>query len=296
MKIFLTGATGFIGSALVSELIGVGHRVLGLARSEQAAKQLVKAGAEVYPGHLEDVESLRLGATYCDGVIHCAYDHDFSKMEENSRKEAAAITALGMGLSGSQRPLVITSVSAMGSSTPGDVASEDHYDPDTRNPRKATENAGAALSARGLNVSVVRLAQVHNTHKQGFVSRLVDVAREKGVSGYVDSGEASWAAVHLDDAVRLFRLAIEKQSPGSRYNGVAEEGIPLREIAHAIGETLDIPTVPLTQEEAQSHFGWLTMFATMDMKASSAATRARLGWQPAGPGLLDDLKHLRSAS
>ncbi|WP_213990035.1 SDR family oxidoreductase [Sodalis sp. dw_96] len=290
MKIFLTGATGFIGTALVPELINAGHQVLGLARSDAGAKRLVAAGAEVHRGSLEDLNSLRLGAAGSDGVIHCAYDHDFSKFEESGKKESRAIEALGTALIGTARPLVITSVTAMGAAAPGQIATEDFYIPNHPIPRTPTENAGAAVADRGVNVSVVRLPQIHNKVKQGLITQLIGLARDKGVSAYIGEGVNRWPAAHLLDVARLYRLAFEKHEPGSRYNAVAEEGIPLRQIAEAIGKILQIPVVSLSVEEAKSHFGWLAMFAGMDMPASSLLTRQRLGWHPTGPGLLSDLE------
>lgn len=293
MNIFLTGATGFIGSALVPELVTAGHRVLGLTRSDAGAKSVAAAGAEVHRGSLEDLQSLRLGAAKSDAVVHCAYDHDFSKLEENSRKEAQVIDALGTELAGTDRPLVITSVTALGAAAPGQIAIEDYYDPNHPNPRRSTENAGAAVADRGVNVSVVRLAQVHSPVKLGFVSQLVRVAREKGISAYIGDGINRWPAVHLLDVARLYRLALEKHVAGSRYNAVAEEGIPLRQIAEVIGKVLNIRVVSLSPEEAGSHFGWLAMFAGMDMPASSQRTQQRLGWHPTGPGLFSDLGQLQ---
>ncbi|TCL06809.1 SDR family oxidoreductase [Sodalis ligni] len=290
MKIFLTGATGFIGTALVPELINAGHQVLGLARSDDGAKRLIAAGAKVHRGSLEHPSSLRLGAAGSDGVIHCAYDHDFSTFEESGKKESRAIDALGSALIGTDRPLIITSVTAMGAAAPGRIATEDYYIPNHPIPRTPTENAGAAVADRGVNVSVVRLPQVHNKVKQGLISQLIGLARDKGVSAYVEEGVNRWPAVHLLDVARLYRLAFEKHEPSSRYNAVAEEGIPLRQIAEAIGKLLQIPVVSIRMEEAQSHFGWLAMFAGMDMPASSQLTRQRLGWHPTGPGLLSDLE------
>jgi nucleoside-diphosphate-sugar epimerase len=293
MKVFLTGASGFIGSALVPELIHAGHQVVGLARSDAAAVSLAAAGAEVHRGTLEDLSSLRTGAARSDAVIHCAYDHDFSRFEEITRKEAQVIEALGSELIGSSRPLIITSVTGMGAAAPGQLATEDHYDPRQPHPRQSTESAGAAVADRGVNVSVVRLSQVHNTVKQGFVSQLIGVAREKGVSAYIGDGANRWPAVHVLDTARLYRLALERQKPGSRYNAVAEEGIALRQIAEAMGKRLNMPVVSLSPDEARTHFGWLTMFAAMDMPASSENTRRSLAWHPTGPGLLHDLEHLQ---
>lgn len=290
MKVFLTGATGFVGSALVFELIHAGHKVIGLTRSDAGAKTLSAAGAQVHRGSLEDLNSLLQGASQSDGVIHCAYNNDLSNPEENDRNEAEAIEALASGLEGSRRPLIITSVAGMGAAAPGQLATEDFYDPNTPNPRKATEKAGAAAADRGVNVAVVRLAQVHNTVKQGFVSATTKVAREKGISAYIGDGTNRWPAVHVLDAARLYRLALQKHEPGARYHAVDEEGIPLRQIAEVIGAGLNVPVVSLSREEAKSHFGWLVMFVGMDMPASSSRTQQSVRWHPSGPGMIHDLE------
>jgi nucleoside-diphosphate-sugar epimerase len=294
MKVFLTGATGFIGSAIIPELIEAGHQVLGLTRSDAGAESLIAAGADVHPGSLEDLESLRSGAAKSDCVIHCAFDHDFSNLKAISEKEDRAISALGTELVGSDRPLVITSVAAMGIAAPGQLATENHFDPNHPSPRKTTENAGAAVQDRGVSVSVVRLPQVHNTVKQGFVSFLIRVAREKGVSAYIGDGLNRWAAAHVLDVAHLYRLVLEKHEAGSRYNAVAEEGIPLRQIAEVIGKGLRIPVVSLSPEETLPHFGSVGgMFVGADMSASSQQTRQRLGWHPTGPGLIEDLEQMQ---
>jgi len=299
MRVFLTGATGFIGSAIVPELINAGHQVLGLTRSDAGAQSLIAAGAEAHRGSLEDLESLRNGAAKSDGVIHCAFDHsafgnDFSKFMEVCEKDKRAIEALGEALAG-DRPLVITSGTGMGTSSPGQPATEDHFDPNHPNPRKLSEVAGASVAERGVNVSVVRLPQVHDTVKQGLITYAVQVAREKGASAYIGEGLNRWPAAHVLDVAHLYRLALEKHEAGSRYNAVAEEGVSMREIAEVIGRGLKVPVVSLSQEEAQAHFGWLAMFAGFDMPASSAQTRQRLGWRPTGPGLIADLEQMRWA-
>jgi nucleoside-diphosphate-sugar epimerase len=297
MRVFLTGATGFIGSAIVPELINAGHQVLGLTRSDAGARFLVIAGAEVHRGNLEDPASLRSGAAQTDGVIHCAFDHsafgsDFSKFLEVCEKDRRAIEALGDALRGSDRPLVITSGTGMGNAAPGQPATEDHFDPAHPNPRRLSEVAAAAVSERGMNVSVVRLPQVHDTVKQGLITYAVQVAREKAASAYIGEGLNRWPAAHVLDVARLYRLALEKREAGSRYNAVAEEGVPMRKIAEVIGKGLKVPVVSISQEEAQAHFGWLAMFAGFDMPASSAQTRQRLGWHPTGPGLIADLEQM----
>src|SRR5580693_8351237 len=293
MRVFLTGATGFIGSAIVSELTTAGHQVLGLARSDEGARALMAAGAEVHRATLEDQETLRSGAAKSDGVIHCAFDHsafgnDFSKFVEVCEKDKRAIEALGDALRGSDRPLVITSGTGMGNTVPGQPATEDHFDPNHPNPRRLSEVAGAAVAERGVNVSVVRLPQVHNTVKQGLVTYAIRVAREKGASAYIGDGLNRWPAAHVLDVAHLYRLAFEKREAGSRYNAVAEEGVSMREIAEVIGRGLKMPVVSLSQQEAQAHFGWLAMFVSYDMPASSAQTKRRLGWRPTGPGLIAD--------
>src|SRR5580692_9837953 len=298
MRIFLTGATGFIGSAIVPELINAGHQVLGLTRSDVGAGALIAAGAEVHRGNLEDLESLRSGAAKADGVIHCAFDHsafgsDFSKFVEVCEKDRRAIEALGDALRGSDRPLVITSGTGIGNAVPGQPASEDHFDPNHPNPRKGSEVAGASVAERGVNVSVVRLPQVHDTVKQGLITYAVQVAREKGVSAYIGEGRNRWPAAHVQDVAHLYRLALEKREAGSRYNAVAEEGIPMREIAAVVGKGLKVPVVSLPPEKAQAHFGWLAMFAGFDMPASSEQTRKHLGWNPTGPGLIADLENMQ---
>jgi nucleoside-diphosphate-sugar epimerase len=292
MRIFLTGATGFIGSAIVPELINAGHQVLGLTRSEAGAESLKAAGAEVHRGNIEDLESLRSGAAQSDGVIHCAFNHDFSKFVENCENDKRAIEAMGDVLVGSDRPFVITSGTGMGNAAHGQLATEDDFNPDHSNPRKISELAGASVTERGVNVSVMRLPQVHDTVKQGLVSYTTQVTREKGVSAYIGDGLNRWPAAHVLDVARLYRLAIEKGEPGSRYHAVAEEGVTAREIAEVVGRGLKVPVVSLSPEEAAAHFGWLGMFAGLDLPASSAKTRERLGWHPTGPGLIADLEQM----
>jgi nucleoside-diphosphate-sugar epimerase len=296
MRIFLTGATGFIGSAIVPELINASHQVLGLTRSDAGAQSLAAAGAEVHRGTLEDLESLRSGAAQSDGVIHCAFDHDFRNFVANCEKDKRAIGALGAALAGSDRPLVITSGTGMGNIVHGQPATEDAFHADNPHPRKASELAGASLLEAGVNLSVVRLPQVHDTVKQGLITQAVAIAREKGVSAYVGDGLNRWPAAHVLDVARLYRLALEKREAGARYHAVAEEGIACREIAEVLGRGLKVPVVAMSPEQAAGHFGWLAPFAGMDIPASSAQTRARLGWHPTGPGLIADLEHMRYAA
>ena len=293
MRVFLTGATGFIGSAIVPELINAGHQVLGLTRSDAGAESLKAAGAEVHRGQLEDLESLRSGAAQADGVIHCAFDHDFSNFVANCEKDRRAIEALGGALAGSHKPLVITSGTGIGSGAPGQLAIEDNIDLKHPIPRIASELAGAAVLATGVNVVVVRLPQVHNTLKQGLISPAIAIAREKGVSAYVGDGGNRWPAAHVLDVARLYRLALEKNEAGARYHAVAEEGVPMREIAEVIGKGLRVPVVSMTPEQAGAHFGWLAIFAGMDLPASGAQTQQRLGWHPTGPKLIADLEQMR---
>jgi nucleoside-diphosphate-sugar epimerase len=291
MRVFVTGATGFIGSAIIPELINAGHQVLGLTRSDAGAKSLIAAGAQAHRGDLEDLESLRSGAAMSDGVIHCAFNHDFSKYQENCETDRRAIEALGSALAGSDRPLIVSSGTAM-AMTPGRPSTEEDA-PNAPIPRVASEEAAAAVAARGVPVLVMRLPQVHDPFKQGLITYLIAVAREKGVSAYVGDGHNRWPAVHVLDCAQLYRLALEKGSRGARYNAVAEEGVPLREIAESIGRGLNLPVVAKSPEEAGAHFGWLGMFAGGDAPASSALTQQRLGWRPTGPGLISDLDRAR---
>lgn len=289
MLVFLTGATGFIGSRIVPELIGAGHQVLGLTRSDAGARWLEEAGAKVQRGALEDTDSLASGAAQADAVIHTAFDHDFSRFAENCEKDRRVIEAMGAVLAGSDRPLIITSVIGMGSTGPGQPAIEQTVDWHHANPRAASEQAGAKMAATGVSVVVVRLPQVHDTAKQGLITPLIEVARTKGVSAYVGDGGNRWPAAHVTDVARLYRLALEQHEPGARYHAVAEEGVPVFEIAKVVGAGLGVPVVSLSPEAATDHFGWLAMFAGLDMPASSTWTCERLGWQPTGPSLIADL-------
>jgi nucleoside-diphosphate-sugar epimerase len=293
MKIFVTGATGFIGSAIVPELITAGHQVLGLTRSDAGARSLIAAGAQVHRGNLEDLESLRAGAAMSDGVIHCALNHDFSNFLAICEQDRKVIEAMGDVLVGSDRPLLVTSGTGMGSAVPGQPATEDHFDLNHANPPKASELAGASAAQRRVNVSVVRLPQVHDTVEQGLITYAVQLARAKVASAYIGEGVNRWAAAHVLDVARLYRLAFEKHEAGSRYHAVAEEGISMREIAEAIGRGLRVPVISISPEQAQDHFGWLATFAGSDMPASSAQTQQRLGWHPTGPGLIADLDKMR---
>ncbi|MGO9436148.1 MAG: SDR family oxidoreductase [Terracidiphilus sp.] len=292
MRVFVTGATGFIGSALIPELIDAGHQVLGLTRSDEGAKTLTVAGAEAQRGELTDLESLRSGAAAADAVIHLAFIHDFSKFKENCEIDRRAIEAMGDALAGSDRPLIVTSGLAL--LVQGRAATEDDPPPPVSDayPR-ASEEAAAELEKRGVRAMAVRLPQVHDTVKQGLVSYAIQIARQKGVSAYIGEGRNRWAAAHRFDAAHLFRLALEKGQAGARFHAVAEEGVPAREIAEAIGRGLNVPVISLSPEQVAEHFGWLARFAGLDITGSSAQTRRKLGWNPTGPTLLTDLANMR---
>ena len=293
MRIFLTGSTGFIGSAVCRELLAAGHQVLGLARSDKGAAALAAAGAQAYRGDIEDVAGLSRGAAACDGVIHTAFDHDFTNFVSNCQKDGRAIEALGAALEGTPRPFLITSATPMGRSGPGKPATEDRFDPLHPNPRVASELAGQALLARGVKVLVLRLSQIHDPAKQGLVANVIELARRKRFSAYVGEGANCWSAAHLSDTARLFRLALEQGEAGARFHATAEGAIPFRDIAQAVGRSLGVPVRSLAPAEAGEHFGWLAAFVDKDMSASSALTRERLGWRPGGPGLLADLAAMR---
>ncbi|MGH7082003.1 MAG: SDR family oxidoreductase [Acetobacteraceae bacterium] len=293
MQVFVTGAAGFVGSAVVRELIGAGHRVVGLTRSDAGARALAAAGAEAQPGDVENLESLRRGAAAADGVIHLAFNHDFSKFVENCEADRRAVEALGSALAGSTRPLIVTSGTGIANATPGQLATEDGAAVSSAvMPRAASEEAAAAAAADGVNVSVMRLPQVHDTTRQGLITPVIAIARDKGVCAYIADGQNRWPAAHVLDVARLYRLAIEKAEAGAKYHAVAEEGVPLRDIAEAIGRRLKLPVESITPAEAHAYFGWLAMFAGHDLPASSEQTRKKLGWRPTGPRLIADLEQL----
>ncbi len=288
MRIFVTGAPGFIGSALVPELIHAGHQVVGLTRSESGAEVLRKAGAVVLNGNLEDLDSLRRGAADSDGVIHLAFNHDFSQFQKNADDDRKAIEAMGEVLSGSNRPFIVTSGTAIAANVDGKPSTEDS--PVTSwNPRVASEATVKALAQRGVNTSVVRLPQVHDTRKQGLVPYFLAVTRQKGISAYIADGSNRWPAAHVSAVAQLYRLAFEKAEPGSIYHAVDEEGVTMKEIAEAHGRGLNVPVVSIRPEEAEAQFGWLAQFAALDMPSSSVLTQAKLNWKPTGPGLIVDL-------
>ncbi len=292
MRIFVTGATGFIGSAVVRELLASGYDVVGLARSDSAAESVAAAGAAVHRGDLADLESLRRGASTADGTVHTAYNHDFSV----SRPDAAvadrrAIEVMAEALAGSGRPLVITS--GTGRRTPGQVATEDVLPDPTADPtgRVATELFATSFVERGVRVSVVRFPpSVHGLGDHGFIPRLINIARSKGVSAYPGEGVNRWPAVHRLDAAHLFRLGLESAPAGARLHGVGDEGVPVREIAEVIGRHLNLPVTSLAEDQAAEHFGFLGAFFAADLPASSAITQQMLGWHPVQPGLIADLE------
>lgn len=291
MKVFVTGATGFVGSALVKELLGAGHEVLGLARSEASAHALVAVGAEVHRGDLEDLDSLRSGATAADGVIHAGFVHDFSRFKEVCEIDGTAINAMGEILAGSGKPFIVTSGTAL--VRPGVMVTEDMIsNPDVTKFPRVSEIAGLSFADKGVRAMAIRLSpSVHGTGDlHGFVPILINIARQKGVSAYIGDGLNRWNAVHRMDAVRLYRLMLEHGEAGGRYHAVGDPFITVKTIAEEIGKKLNIPVVSITPEQAPEHFGWFAGFASVDSPASSDWTQKQLNWQPTHPSLLADLK------
>lgn len=294
MRVFVTGATGFIGSAIVKELISAGHRVTGLVRSDDKAAALEAIGAEVELGSLEDYDRLREAAASSDAVIHTAFNHDFSKFVENCENDRRVIETLSAAIAGAGRPLIVTSGVAVGGAQPGTPLTEEDRPPmSSISPRAASEEAAYDAVARGVNVSVVRLPQVHDTVRHGLVTYAIATAREKGVAAYVGDGTQRWPAAHVTDVARLYRLALEQCKSGAVWHAVAEEGLRLREIAEAIGRRFELPVYSVGPEEAEAHFGWLAAFASLDAPAISQRTQRELGWHPAGPGLIADIEASR---
>ena len=291
MRVFVTGATGFIGAALVPELIQTGHSVLGMTRSDEGAARLVKAGAEAHRGTIEDLDSLKAGAAQADAVIHLAFNHDFSKFQASCDDDRRAIEAMGDALAGSGRPFLGTAGVLVQLSGPGQPLDEDDTKPTGGFPR-VSEEATLGLVEKGVRGIVMRMSQIHDTHRQGLVSFLIQTALEKRVSAYVGDGSNRWAAAHLSDTARLYRLALEKGEAGSKWHAVDEQGVTAKDIAETLGQRLSLPVKSISPEEAPAHFGFLGHFMALDSPTSNTKTRERLGWEPTGPGLLEDLKHL----
>uniref|UniRef100_A0A7V5CST3 SDR family oxidoreductase n=1 Tax=Acidobacterium capsulatum TaxID=33075 RepID=A0A7V5CST3_9BACT len=289
MRVFVTGATGFIGSRVVAELISAGHQVLGLTRSDEGAQALKAAGAEPYRGDLADTASLRSGADNADAVIHTAFVHDWTRFAESCKLDQQAIKAVGEVLKGSTRPFIVSAGVAV---VQGRAGTEDDAPFSIPGWPRVSEAATVELIEQGINAMVMRLPQVHDTVKQGLVTPLLAIAREKGVSAYVGDGANRWPAAHVTDVARLYRLALEKGTAGTRYHAVAEEGVALRDIATALGRGLNVPVISITPEQAQEHFGFLSFFAGRDALVSSTKTRAALGWNPIGPDMITDLTNM----
>jgi nucleoside-diphosphate-sugar epimerase len=290
MRVFLTGATGFIGSHIVPELVAAGHHVIGMTRSVAGTEALLAAGAEPYRADLTDLDSLAQGAAQADAVIHTAFDHDFNKFAEHCAHDRDVIRALSAPLAARGRPLIITSGTGLGDGTPGEPATEHALNKQNFNPRVATELEAEALLATGSDIRVVRLPQVHDRRKQGLISPYIEIARAHGVAAYVGDGANRWCAAHVSDVAKLFVRVLERGTGGARYHAVAEESIPFRAIAEAVANGLGVKTVSLNPDQLPAHFGPFAMFPAADLPASGRWTRAALDWTPSGPSLIDDLR------
>jgi nucleoside-diphosphate-sugar epimerase len=288
MRVFITGAAGFIGTATTKELIAHGHEVLGLARSDANAEALERLGAEVYRGSLQDLDSLRKGAKETDGTIHLAFIHDFSKFVENGQIDKRAIEAMGDALVGTDKPFIVTS--GTGLIAPGKVTTEDMRPAASGHAPRVSEQVGLAYASRGVRAMAMRLPQVHGGDgKAGLITYLLNIARQKGFVAYVGDGSDRWPSAHRLDVARLYRLALEKGVAAGVYHAVAEEGVPMRQVVDVLGRALDVPVTSIKKEEAGAYFGPLAMFAGLDMPASSAKTQAELGWKPSEIGLIADI-------
>lgn len=293
MHVFVTGATGFVGTAVTRELMDAGHSVIGLTRSEAGAEALRALGAEPLLGTIDKTDVLKRGAAAADGVIHLAFNHDFTRYVQNCEDDRRVIATLASVLAGSHRPLVVTSGAGLIPSASGMPSTEaDPAPPSSVAPRAASEEAAHAAGDQGVNVSILRLAQIHDATRQGLVSFLIALAREQGVAAFVEEGAQRWAAAPVGDTARLYRLAVEKAAPNAVYNAVAEEGVPLRDITEAYARRLCVPLKSVSARDAEAHFGWLAHFVQQDLMASSRQTREQLGWQLTGPSLLEDLAKL----
>jgi nucleoside-diphosphate-sugar epimerase len=292
MKVFITGATGFIGTAVTRELLDHGHKVLGLTRSEKGAQALRAAGAEVHHGNIDDLETIRSGAAQADAVVHLAFKHDFSDFAGVCEADRRAVETIGNTLAGSSKLMIITSGTAIAAAVPGKLATEDGPIVSSKQmPRAASEEAANSFADRGLRVAIVRLPQIHDTHRAGLISYAVRIAREKGEVTYVGDGRNRWAAGHISDTARLYRLAVEKTKSHAVYHAVGEEGVAAKQIAETVARGMKLPARSITPEEAPAQFGWLAHFAAWDMPASSAITQKALDWKPTGTDLLTDLNN-----
>ena len=295
MRVFLTGATGFVGSRIVPALLAGGHEVLGLARSASGVRQLESAGARAHFGTIEDLKSLQEGAERADAVIHTAFDHDFANYAANCEKDSRAITALGAALRGSDRPLIVTSTTVLGDSGNGEPALETVVNLNAPIPRVATEKAARAVLASGVDVRIVRLPQVHDECRQGLITYFIEHARVSGLAAFVDEGKDGWSAAHITDVATLFAAVLQRGARGETYHAVAEPGVAFRDIAAAVSAGLGVPLVSLPPHEAERHFGWLSLYIGKHGAATSDWTQARLGWEPTGPSLIADLNAMYRA-